>query len=198
MAQTYVNFRRDWGATRRWGVRALVGGCASWFAWLVISQSAWRPAYSPDASVWSDFRVSDHQRGLHRSLDRGRGISGRRFAALSGVPTPVAPSASRQWGCCRSPSSRSISCWTCPRTTPFTYSGLSSLTPCLPSLLWPPVFCTYYRQSCWDDVDLAGGVFWSRMPVDAFPRVDYEHLPVSLYRFSPSCAPSCVATRNCV
>lgn len=55
MDQAHVNFRRDWRATRRWGVRALVGSCASWFAWLVISQSAWRPAYSPDASVWSDF-----------------------------------------------------------------------------------------------------------------------------------------------
>lgn len=38
------------------GVRALLGGCAAWFAWLVIVQSGQKSAYSPDASVWSDFQ----------------------------------------------------------------------------------------------------------------------------------------------
>jgi hypothetical protein len=56
MVRAEDNFRGNWGVARRWGVRALVAGCASWFAWLVISQSGRRSAYSPDASVWSDFQ----------------------------------------------------------------------------------------------------------------------------------------------
>lgn len=53
MVRAEDNVRGTWAIA---GVRALVGACAAWFAWLVIIQSGRRSAYSPDASVWSDFQ----------------------------------------------------------------------------------------------------------------------------------------------
>ena len=47
----------NWAIARRWGVRAIIGGCASWLSWLVIVQSGKREAYGPeDAGLWLHFQ----------------------------------------------------------------------------------------------------------------------------------------------
>jgi hypothetical protein len=55
MARIEENVQGSWGVARRWVIRVLVAGLASWFASLVVFQSGDRYAYSPDASVWSGF-----------------------------------------------------------------------------------------------------------------------------------------------
>src|SRR6478736_5659059 len=49
--------RGKWAIAGRWGVRAIIGGCASWLSWLVIIQSGKREAYAPeDAHLWLNFQ----------------------------------------------------------------------------------------------------------------------------------------------
>lgn len=49
--------RGKWAIAGTWGVRAIIGGCASWLSWLVIIQSGKREAYAPeDAHLWLNFQ----------------------------------------------------------------------------------------------------------------------------------------------